>query len=65
MWQQISAAVKRVLRFGVGRDLYGTSGEFLDHASEDHAVDRAQGVPTNKSKKSLGRCLFSPLITGN
>ena len=55
MWQQISAAVKRVLRFGVDRDLYGTSGEFLDHASEDHPVDRIKGVPINKSEESLRR----------
>ena len=30
-------------------------GEFLDHASEDHAVDWVKRVPVNESRESLGR----------
>jgi hypothetical protein len=38
---RISSTFKRFLRFGVGRDFCGPPGEFLDHASEDHASNRA------------------------
>jgi hypothetical protein len=52
---RLRAAFKRVLRFSVGRDFCGPPGDFLDHASEDHAVDRVKREPINKSKESLGR----------
>ena len=41
---RISSTFKRFLRFGVGRDFCGPPGEFLDHASEDHAMDRVKRV---------------------
>ena len=49
MGGQISSPSKRVLGFGVGRDFCGPPGEFSDHASEDHAMDRVKRVPINKS----------------
>jgi len=41
---QISSSSKRVLSFGGGRDFCDPPGEFLDHASEDHAMDRVKRV---------------------